>query len=61
MYTPTEKKADSKALKKYVNELEADGVIVRTVPSGSMDCVLKSQLVRLFAHTLADDDEDLVS
>ena len=48
-------------MKKFVSEVEAEGVIVRTVSSGSMDCVLKSQLVRLFAHTIVDDDDDLVS
>ena len=60
MYTPTEKKED-KVLSKFVADLEADDVIVRTVASGSMDCVLKSQLIRLFAFQLVDHDEDMVS
>ena len=45
----------------FIKDLELDGVLVRTVPSGSMDCVLKSQLVRIFANDLVEDDNDLVS
>ena len=44
----------------FVQSLRADGVLVRTVPSGSMDCILKSQLVRLFATDLVLDSQDLV-
>jgi hypothetical protein len=48
------------SLKDFVRQLEEDGVIVRTVVSGSMDCVLKSQLVRLFASDLVQNQDDLV-
>ncbi len=47
-------------LQTFIKDLELDGVLVRTVPSGWMDCILKSQLVRLFANDLVEDDDDLV-
>ena len=60
VFTPTEKKEDE-VLTKFIAQLEADDVIVRTVATGSMDCVLKSQLIRLFAFQLVDHSEDLVN
>jgi hypothetical protein len=44
-----------------VSNLEAKNVTVKTVATGSMDCVLKSQMIRLFAFKLVDNDDDLVS
>ena len=44
----------------FVQSLRAEDVLVRTVPSGSMDCVLKAQLVRLLAADLVLDSQDLV-
>ncbi len=50
----------SPELKSFVQSLIADDVLVRTVPAGSMDCILKSQLVRLFATDMVLDEQDLV-
>ena len=44
----------------FVQSLRAEDVLVRTVPSESMDCVLKAQLVRLLAADLVLDSQDLV-
>ena len=52
----------SEDLKAYKEELESYGVLVYLVPTGpDMKCVLKSQMIRLFAYTLPFiNDEDII-
>ena len=46
----------------YAETLRAAGAVVEWIPAGGMDCVLKSQLVRMLAFTATDvvRPEDLV-
>ena len=52
----------SEDLKTYKEELESYGVLVYLVPTGpDIKCVLKSQMIRLFAYTLPFiNDEDII-
>ena len=52
----------SEDLKAYKEELESYGVLVYLVPTGpDIKCVLKSQMIRLFAYTLPFiNDEDII-
>ena len=52
----------SEDLKTYKEELESYGVLVYLVPTGpNIKCVLKSQMIRLFAYTLPFiNDEDII-
>ncbi len=49
-------------MRMYAKTLEAAGAVVEWVPTGGMDCVLKSQLVRMLAFTSSElvRPEDLV-
>ena len=44
----------SEKLLKYKAELEGYGALVKMVPAGDMNCVLKSQIIRVLAFLLPE-------
>ncbi len=46
---------------KYKEELESYGALVKLVETGDMDCVLKSQIIRVLAFLLPEVRKSLLS
>ncbi len=49
------------ALRRYKEKMEGYGAVVKLVPAGDMECVVKTQIIRMFAYELAEvADDDIV-